>query len=170
MLWSEVEQSNKEEMFRTQWGHLGTRMKGHKSYVVWYTPDEQEIWYGPYRDPQVARRVMNEIADENVNYKYPFLSEPIQEVSIDGAANLISLMITQTRTSYIARARVLKRSGKRIPTSLKEYKEFETDDSALFNDIRFMENGSFGGLQLLTSDITGEEILREWKKEALGYR
>lgn len=214
MLWSEVVQSNKEEMFRTQWDHLGTRMRDNKSYVVWYMPDGQEIWYGPYSDYHESKRVMDEIVDENVNTKYPFLKEPLKAENIDNdaAINVMGLVIQGIKTSYIAQAKTLKAHGFKIPTSKKEYREsglskrifeeigrikdelkllegsteeedikrigkllkkledYEKKLGGLYNNICIMEDGCYGTLALLNSGISGEEILREWKREALGYR
>ena len=39
----------------------------------------------------------------------------------------------------------------------------------LYSTIRFVEEGFYGALGLLNSGISGQEILNEWKKEALGY-
>ena len=39
----------------------------------------------------------------------------------------------------------------------------------LYSTIRFVEEGCYGALGLLNSGISGQEILNEWKKEALGY-
>ncbi len=39
----------------------------------------------------------------------------------------------------------------------------------LYSTIRFVEEGCYGALGLLSSGISGQEILNEWKKEALGY-
>lgn len=39
----------------------------------------------------------------------------------------------------------------------------------LYSTIRFVEEGCYGALGLLNSGISGQEVLNEWKKEALGY-
>ena len=39
----------------------------------------------------------------------------------------------------------------------------------LYSTIRFVEEGCYGALGLLSSGISGQEVLNEWKKEALGY-
>lgn len=39
----------------------------------------------------------------------------------------------------------------------------------LYSTIRFVEEGCYGALGLLKSGISGQEVLNEWKKEALGY-
>ena len=39
----------------------------------------------------------------------------------------------------------------------------------LYSTIRFVEEGCYGALGVLSSGISGQEVLNEWKKEALGY-
>lgn len=42
--------------------------------------------------------------------------------------------------------------------------------TTLLRDIEFVEKGCNGALGLLKSGISGEDVLIEWKKEALGYK
>ncbi len=182
-----------------------------RCYVHFYLNDGSCMEYGPYKDKLKAKNVMEKIVDDNVSYKFPFLSEPLkpEKVNIDGALILISETLRTTKFDYINRARELKKHGYKIPTSTKEYVEYGINkqlntemeiekntlrlldpvkDKELYNRarerlnrleelarcsiygvIKFMEQGALGSLHILNGGLTAQDIMREWKKEALGY-
>ena len=198
-----------KDLLLNHWDHLATKRKGSEWFVIFYTDDKREIPYGPYKNVSEAHKAMEEIVDENVSLKFPFLDEPMKEMDVDAAARLMAGVIADARMSYIARAIKLKKMGQRIPTSVKEYQEsglskkifneinrlkeskkfldkeqdkeriekidneianLEKNISGLYDTIKFVEEGCHGALGILHSGISGQEILKEWKNEALGYR
>lgn len=187
------------------------------AYIVkLYLTDGEIREYGLY-DYYKAKKIVDKIIDDNVEYKFPFLKKPLtaNKVNTDGAVRLLSALIRDAKESYISQARNLKKFGFSVPTSMKEYRESninkrissrlkEIDESindilkipeddrterdnivlenlrderlklegqlgGLYSTIRFVEEGCYGALGLLSSGISGQEILNEWKKEALGY-
>ena len=52
---------------------------------------------------------------------------------------------------------------------MAEFLQFTITDAAFEAASRFVEEGCYGALGLLSSGISGQEVLNEWKKEALGY-
>lgn len=95
------------------------------AYIVkLYLTDGEIREYGLY-DYYKAKKVVDKIIDDNVEYKFPFLKEPLtaDKVNIDGASRLIAALIKDAKESYISQARNLKKFGFSVPTSMKEYRE-----------------------------------------------
>lgn len=204
------------ELFE-KFDHIDIVPDGTIYWVHFFLDDGSMEEYGPYETIQDAKTMQNKIVDMNVEYKFPFLKDPLtaDEVNIDGASRLNAALIKDARESYISQVRNLKKFGFSIPTSMKEYHEFNInkrvsnrlkeinksiDDilkipednrtehdnmvleklrdeklklegqlGELYSTIRFVEEGCYGAIGLLNSGISGQEILNEWKKEALGY-
>lgn len=196
-----------------------------EKYVIIFLKDGTELTYGPYKNYVRAKVVYENIIDDNVNTKSPFLKEPLkaENVNIDGAVNLMSELLKGSREEYMAYVKALKKAHIQAPTSVKEYDEtdvakfikeeiqrtegsiarvdrkieelisepmydkdeleklekrkgqLEAHNRRLYSQqdqrkfIKFMDDGCFGALGLLHTGISGHEIMKEWKKEALGY-
>lgn len=158
-----------------------------------------------------AKEVVNQIVDDNINYKFPFLNKPLdpKTMNIDGAVSLTAAVLESEKEAYIVSARKLRALGYHVPTSGKEYMELnlnkeikeelervnktisllkpdedeedkkiydrlvkkraelEAGLGGLYNQIRFVEDGALGTLNVLNGGFSSEEILRTWKNEAI---
>lgn len=176
-------------------------------FVHFYLNDGDMKEYGPYYYED-AKAVMNNIVDDNVIYKFPFLKEPLkpENVDIDGASHFYAAAIKATKDSYILAAKKLKAHGMHIPISKEEYiqhntdkqirdaiqresktlelldpkedkelysrainrlKKSEHDLGGLYKLITFVEDGAGGILEILNGGFSSQEILKEWRYEAL---
>lgn len=168
------------ELF-SRWDHVECRVgDDDKFYVDLYLTDEV-IEYGPYAYYGDARDLYNKIIDDNVNTKFPFLKEkPNVETMDDTAAiKLVSQVIMGVKMNYISEAKTLKKKGIPIPTSKEEYwdlvNSFKIRDRVfpggnIYETICAAEDGFLGAVGLLSDGLSGNDILKEWKREALGYR
>ena len=180
------------------------------AYIVkLYLTDGEIKEYGIY-DHNKAKKVVDQIVDDNVNFKFPFLKKPLkaENVNVDAAVGLAAAVLESEKEAFIASARKLRSLGYRIPTSSKEFMEMdlnkeikaeleriektlslldkedeedkkiydrltkkrtelESGMGGVYSQIRFMETGALGTLNILSGGFSPQEILKTWKHEAL---
>lgn len=95
-----------------------------------------------YRESNINKRVSNRLKeiDENIN--------DILKIPEDDRTERNNIVLEKLRDERL---------------------KLEGQLGGLYSTIRFVEEGCYGALGLLNSGISGQEVLNEWKKEALGY-